>query len=123
MKFLLFILLATTGFTCDYQLLTPELNVWGYPVSVEKILEVKLDSEKFEAVTNDADFQIKANHYQKKARFFQYAYAKFQIIEDQKVSKEIITKKICFMVNCSVSDFVKVLIKNTKKFNKEISCH
>jgi len=123
MKYILLFLISITGLTCDYQLLTPELNVWGYPVSLERILEDKLDDQKFKAVPDNINFQIKATHYQKQARFFKYAYAKFEIIENKIKTQEVISKKMCFMVNCSVSDFIKVLIKNSKKFNKTINCH
>ncbi len=122
MKFLLLLMMATSGLTCDYKLLTPELNVWGYPVAVDKILNDKLDSQKFRSVEIDADFEIKASHYQKQGRFLKYAYAKFEISKNYLVIKEVIAKKMCFMINCSVSDFVKVLLKNTKNLNKQINC-
>ncbi len=115
---LLFVL-SLNSFSCNYELQTNEINVWGYPVSVEKIFEYKLSKKKFSPIYDKRDVDFYVSHEQLRGRFLKSAQVIVSVYKDQKLLKELKVRKKCIMMNCSVNDFIKTIIKATKKMNKE----
>ncbi len=117
MKYLIFFI-SLSSFACKYELLTKELNVWGYPVSVESIFDQKLDNKIFSAIYTKKDVDVEVTHEQTQGRFLKSTLVKVNLIKNEEVVHTYEAKKKCIMVNCSVNDFIKTLFKAATSMNK-----